>query len=112
MKFHELPESVQNDVKERLRAYDSCTVTYERGSYHVSACVGITARYAPDFKICGRYAATDIFTPEERILNYANSFYGYPLEYHGKRDYRMMKSAEEHGEKLGYDNAGNICIVA
>lgn len=93
--FNTLPIETQEKVKSILRAYDKAYVTYEYGEYKVSVGVAITATYAPDHKVIGTYEAREIFTEEERIENYVNSFNDYPIQYKGKRDYSLLRSGKE-----------------
>lgn len=93
--FNELPQEVQNEIKSWLHVYDKTFVVYENGKYNVSSAVCLKAHYAPDHEVIGEYHAEDIFTEEERIENYINTFYSYPIEYKGKRDYQMLKKMQE-----------------
>lgn len=95
-RFEELPADVQADVKRVLRVYDECPVTYEYGRYNVGGGICIKKNYAPDHEFIGVYYADDVFTEEERIINYAESFHEYSPLYKGKRDYTMW-------HKVGYD---------
>ena len=83
-------EEQQDRVKETLKAYDEVHITYQYGEYHFSTGVALTATYAPDFKAVGSVYADDIFTEEERILNYMESFHEYSPLYKGRRNYRML----------------------
>ena len=87
-KFNELPKEVQEEVKNILRAYSEETVWFENGRYTFG--VSLTAKYAPDHEYIGTYYAKDIYTEEERILNYCEAFHDYPSEYKGKRDYNLI----------------------
>ena len=95
-RFEELPVDVQAEVKRVHRAYDECPVTYEYGRYNVGGGICIKKNYAPDHESIGVYYADDVFTEEERIINYAESFHEYSPLYKGKRDYAMWR-------KVGYD---------
>lgn len=93
--FNELPQDVQDKIKSTLHVYDKAHVVYEYGEYHVSTGICLKAEYAADHKVIGTYTAHEIFTEEERIENYINTFYDYPIEYKGKRDYQMLKKMQE-----------------
>lgn len=95
MTFEQLPMDVQEEVKRWLRVYDVTYVDFANGEYKVSSSVCLTATYAPDHRCIGEYHAKDVFTEEERILNYILTFYCYPVEYTGKRDYLMLKKLQE-----------------
>lgn len=82
--FNELPASIKNEVKNLLKVYDKCFVTYENAVYHVSPSIAITASYAVDHEAIGTYTAKEIYTAEERIINYVESFHEFPIQYKGK----------------------------
>ena len=88
-KFNELPKEIQDEVKRTLRAYDEETVWFENGRYTYG--VSIQAKYAPDHEYIGTYYAKDVYTDEERIVNYCEEFHSYPMEYKGKRDYDIIR---------------------
>ena len=106
-KYEMLPVEVQAKVKEILKAYDEVYVIYEYGEYHVSASICLKAVYASDHKFIGEYKAKDVFTSEERILNYVESFHSYPIQYKGERDYMWLNSLPWETE-LTFDAKGNI----
>lgn len=87
--FNELPQDVQDRVKRTLRAYDEETVWFENGRYTYG--VYIQSKYAADHKYIGTYYAKDIYTEEERILNYCEEFHSYPINYKGNQDYSIIK---------------------
>ena len=89
--FNELPQEVQEEVKSWLRVYDKTYVEYEYGKYKVSSGICLSDTYAPDHEMIGQYTAKEIFTEDERTLNYILTFYDYPIWYTGKRDYKLMK---------------------
>ena len=80
----------QEEIKDTLKAFDKVNVIFENGEYHFSTGIGIYATYAPDHKFIGTVYAEDIFTEEERILNYMESFHAYHPSYRGRRDYKMI----------------------
>lgn len=97
-KFNELPENVQQKIKNTLRAYDTVTVFFENGDYHFGIC--LKAHYADDHEYIGHYSADEIYTEEERILNYVNEFQCYPIEYKGKRDYAIFHTGKREVFKM------------
>jgi len=105
--FNELPQEVQEKAKNTLKAYDEVNVIYEYGEYHVSVGVALKAQYAPDHEVIGRYRAEDIFTDNERIINYVESFHDYPIQYKGKRNYRLFDGIGWE-TRFEFDNDGNI----
>lgn len=108
--FDELPQEVQEDVKRALKAYDRAYVIFEYGEYHTSVGISLKSHYAPDHEVIGEYKAREIFTEDERTINYVESFHDYPIWYKGNRDYRLF-------DGLGWDarfrlnNDGNIEIA-
>ena len=60
-KFEELPEEVQEQVKEILKAYNSTSVTFENGKYHFGG-YSLKNTYASDYEVVGEYKADDFFT--------------------------------------------------
>lgn len=88
-KFSTLPKEIQEEVKQTLRAYDDVTVWFENGRYRYG--VSIKSKYAPDHEYIGTYYAENVYTEEERIINYCEEFHSYPIYYKGKRDYELIK---------------------
>lgn len=95
IKLNTLPIEVQNEVKDTLKAYDECNVVFANGEYHVSTSIMLLNVYPKDHKYIGDFYANDVFNDEEKILNYVNEFYDYPIEYKGDRDYRMLQKAQD-----------------
>lgn len=94
MNFNELPMEIQSEVKSTLRAYDNVNVIFENGRYNTSTGACLKSHYASDHKVIGRYFAKDIYTNEERIINYIEQFLSYPIEYKGKKDWAMIQQLE------------------
>ena len=104
MKLNDLPMNVQNKVRNTLKAYDEVTVDFENGDYHVMTGCLLKASYAPDFRSVGTFKAKEVFTEDERTINYVESFHDFPIWYKGKRDYRMLK-------EVGYDWDAKFALV-
>lgn len=103
-KFNELPQSVQNEIKDTLKAYDEVDVYYENGRYDFGLC--LKASYAEDHEYIGCFKACDVYTEEERILNYVNEFHAYPMQYKGNRDYAILKDYNARYKMVN----GNIVV--
>ena len=88
-KFNELSKEIQEEVKSTLRAYAYVDVWFAYGRYPFGT--AICSEYADDHEFIGTYYAKEIFTEEERIINYCEEFHSYPIEYKGKRDYDIIK---------------------
>lgn len=70
----ELPEKVQQKVRDTLKAFNEVTVTYERAQFTVSASTFISAHYPSDHFVCGTYYQKKVYTPEERKANFLEEF--------------------------------------
>lgn len=96
MNFANLPLNVQSEIKSTLSAFSECTVTQkESGDYKVMTCT-VVHNGVYD-KHIGRYKAEDVFTVEERIINYVKAFKDYPfmvngITYKGTQDWQMLNS--------------------
>ena len=82
------------EIKDTLKAYDRVEVEFENGQFHFSTGSCLRAKYAPDHEFIGTVYADDIFTEEERIVNYVEAFHSFPIGYKGKRDYRMFEGLD------------------
>jgi len=94
MNIKNLPDSVQQDIRSSLRAFSTVDVWQKaNGEYTVSASVFLSAGPSP--KYIGEYKAEEVFTMDERIVNYVNAFRSYPfthkLRYTGKEDNRVLR---------------------
>ena len=74
LKFNELPVEVQDQVLQILKAYDEVDVIFEGGKYHFEVASVLKMNYAPDFEYVGTYCAEDLYSPEQRDLNYIETF--------------------------------------
>jgi hypothetical protein len=105
--LNKLPASVQEEVKKWLRVYNEASVVFEYGEYHTSAGIAIKSVYADDHKFIGTFNVKGVFTEDERMVNYMNSFREYPIHYKGKRDYIWLK-AQARDTKFELDSNGNF----
>lgn len=103
--FNELPENIQTRIKSYLSAYGTVDVFFENGDYNFGTC--LKAHYAADHEYIGTYKASEIYSPEEMIINYVNNFHAFPIEYKGKRDYAILKDYSAQYKMVN----GNIEIV-
>jgi hypothetical protein len=95
--FNTLPLEVQNKAKQVLKAYDNVNVVFEDGIYNVSPNSCLKATYSADHKVIGRFNKNEIFTEDEQIVNYIESFHSYPTNFKGKRNYQLMNQLSEMG---------------
>lgn len=72
--FENLPNEVKEEIRNVLKAYDSAHVEYHSGKYWVGAGCGIIGKYPEDFKSYGKITVKDVFTLDERITNYEETF--------------------------------------
>ena len=98
-----LPNEVQHEVKSILKAYDEVNVIFEYGEYNVSPGITLKASYAEDREFIGTYKAKEVYTEQERTINYVESFHDYPIWYKGKRDYKWVKNLTNH-DRVIFDN--------
>ncbi len=104
--FEQLPADTQKKIKDTLRAYDDVSVYFENGEYRFGTM--LKESYAPDHRYVGTYYAKELFTEQERMLNYVNEFQCYPIEYKGKRNYADFHTGKN--EVFTMDDDGNIVI--
>ncbi len=74
MPLEELPEEIQGKVKNILRAFHSCTVSYEDEKFSASAGCCIKSSYNWDHFVAGTYKDDEVYTLEERRQNYKEEF--------------------------------------
>ena len=107
--FNALPEDVKAQAKETLKAYHCVTIEFYNGEYHVSTMVGILGKYPEDHKFIGNAYDDDIYTEEERVLNFVEAFHYYPTNYKGKPVISWKEFKElPYNAKFKYDEEGNI----
>lgn len=109
--FNQLPNEVKDKATNILKAYDKVYIDYENGEYKVSVGIALTTTYAPDHKVIGTINKEDIFTEDEMMINYMESFHEYPANYKGKRDYQMLNSIERKWDTKFKMVDGNIVIA-
>lgn len=94
MNFSDLPANVQDEVKSLLNAYSTVYVDQgESGEYRVF--IHTVIHNGVYSKRVGEYHAADVFTEEERILNYVRTFKGFPYRarhahYTGAKDWAAL----------------------
>ena len=97
MNLNTLPLSVQEDVRASLCAYSTVYVTLKAdGKYNVTA--ALVLHNGPYDKFIGEFTCKEVFTLEERIVNYVNEFRDFPYHrtngahYTGKKDWAALNS--------------------
>ena len=105
-KFENLPVDVQETIKDYLKAFNKVYVYYGNGEYRFSFV--LKDYYAPGYRFIGEYYAEDIYSLEERILNFVNEYRSYPIEYKGVKDDSIFK---DYKARFIYDNEGNIVVA-
>lgn len=74
MPLEKLPEEIQQEVRQTLKAYQRCNVYFEYGKFHTRTGYCVKAEYNFDHFVCGEYKASDVYTEEERRQNFIESF--------------------------------------
>ncbi len=90
--FNSLPVTVQDEIKSTLSAYNRCTVEKTpEGVYKI--CTAIVLHNGQYNEQIGEFNKDEIFTEDEQIVNYMNSFreFQYP-QYKGKKDWQALAS--------------------
>jgi len=109
MQLNNLPQSVQEDVRSVLMAYSTVYVTLKAdGKYNVTA--ALVLHNGPYDQYIGEFTSKEVFTLEERIVNYVNEFRDFPYRctngahYTGKKDWAALQSDWSKAEMID----GNI----
>jgi|TARA_A100001391_G_C4846154_1_gene218390 hypothetical protein len=96
MKFSQLPTHVQTEIKSTLSAFSDCNVKLSKdGVYKVRTFTSVhTGEYD---QFIGKYTSDEVFSVEERIINYVKSFRDFPFRvngvtYEGKKDWQAINS--------------------
>ena len=107
-KLENLPVEIQEKIKDILKTFDQITVYFEYGEYKFGTCIKKT--YGADHRPIGTFKATDIYTENERIINYVEAFLDYPIQYKGKRDYNIIHQLNVNS-KVKFNEDGNLVII-
>lgn len=111
-KLNRYAAEVQEEIIKTLKAFDECHVE-RRGKKYV-VCTGwcLKAVYG-DEEVLDTFKADEIFTEDEKILNYMESFHDYKITYKGKRDYKMIQEIKGNWDaKFAFDENKNIVRIA
>ena len=111
-RFEELPMDIQLEIRDTLKAFDTCHVTFSNGCYHVGCGVCLMREYPKDFRVVGDYNADEIYTVDERIENYVNEFHSFPPQYKGMMNWKLMREMDEDRSIKVAMVCGNIVRVA
>lgn len=106
-KITDFPANVTREALEILKAYKRVSIVRQNGRYSANSSVWLSNGYAKDFKVWEFYAAEQ-YTPAQRQLNYVQAFHDYPIDYTGKRDYKMIKELDSWDTLFIFDDDGNI----
>jgi hypothetical protein len=81
------------EVKYSLECFDSCIVTRNRNTGKIIATNAIVLHNGQYDEYLGEVLADEVFTSEERILNYVKNFRDYPWpQYKGAKDWKKLDS--------------------
>ena len=111
-RLNKYSEKVQKEIIDTLKAYNECHV--ERHGTEYKVCVGwcLKAHYG-DEEILDEFTADEIFTEDEKILNYMEVFHEYKITYKGKRDYKMIHEIKGNWDaRFAFDENKNIIRIA
>ena len=110
-KLTKYTEEIQKEIIETLKCYDKCHV--ERIGTEYKVCVGYCLKDSyGDEEVLDEFTKDEIFTVEDQIINYMESFHEYHPLYKGKRNYRMINEiGNDWSYKFKFDNEGNIVIA-
>ena len=93
-----LPASAVADLKSTLGAFNKAHLWKSGEDYKVVAHIMLSARDS-EWSYVDTFTSEEIFTPNERILNYVRNFRGFPfrvgkdhLTYKGDKDYKAINS--------------------
>lgn len=114
-----LPEEIKTEVLSTLMAYDTCYIYQDCVTLKYSVSTALTLTAHSNDVIVETIQVTDVYTKEERQLNYANTFFDYPMSYKGVRDYPKMGEMREwytknevaRPFKLEFDSNENMVFV-
>jgi hypothetical protein len=115
--IEQFPAEVQEDILDTLRAYNEVSVTFHDGRYWVISGHCLLGQYPADYKAYGDFYAKDIYTEDERIVNYIEGFHDFPREYKGARDYSMLRRMHDMRSKgeearIRLDNGTAVLVGA
>ena len=96
-----LPLETKNDVYETLKSYNEANIIFEDGKYKVTTWTGVYSTYSKDV----------LYSIEEQIINYMESFHEYHPLYKGKRNYEMLRSIEGNWNAKFKLKDGELCII-
>lgn len=104
--FEFLSEELKEQIRDWLKYFEEVDVTYYCGEYHIGALV-VYDKAPEDYEFIGTYNQRDVFTVDERILNFMEAHHEYHILYKGYQDYAWLKSLKR-GDKFRFDENGNI----
>ena len=92
-KLNNLPKEIINKIKEVLKAYDSCTVVMDNGEYKVRTFNGIELNN--NIEVICEISSQEIYSENERILNYIEEFKCFPYNYKIEKDsFKVLRQYE------------------
>lgn len=106
-----LPVETKNDVYETLKSYNEANIIFEDGKYKVTTWTGVYSTYSKDFKFVGVITKDVLYSIEEQIINYMESFHEYHPLYKGKRNYEMLRSIEGNWNVKFKLKDGELCMI-
>ena len=87
--FNTLTTELQNEIKSTLSAYPSTSV-YKKADGTLYS-TNVVCIHTGDYdEFIAEFKEADIFTENEIIINYVESFRDYPTKYKGRRNYKEL----------------------
>lgn len=110
--FKKYSKEVQEKIISTLKCYDECHVERWGTEFHVCTGWCLKATYG-DEEVLDTFKKEDLFTEDEMIINYMESFHEYHPSYKGKTNYKMINEVDRNwNARFAFDSEGNIIRVA
>ena len=88
--FQTLPLKAQSEISDTLKAYSKVDFYFRGCEFQVRAFTILSATN-DGYTHLASFNKDDIFSEEEQIVNYVNSFRSFPIEYNGNKNWKELK---------------------
>lgn len=109
-KFTKAPREVQERILEALKQVRYVYVVRNGDRYSVTTHLTTQRSERGEWEYLGKFTMEEIYSPDERILNFVEVMHDYPPEYRGKRDYLMLQSVSGNNAARFRWLDGNIVL--
>ena len=97
------------EVKSKLECFDKCIVTLNKKTGKVIATNAVVLHNSEYDQYLGEVLADEVFTSDERILNYVKNFREYPWpQYKGAKDWKKLDS---DWTEVSLNSEGNLIFA-